>query len=82
MEQKLAEHDRRLSALESGQNELRGDLRIAEVRREHIDEQFQRVNNRFNKLDQNISKLVWLVIAAILGGVMSFIMKGGLAVVT
>lgn len=61
---------------------MRSDMRIAEVRREHIDSQFEQVNSRFNRLDMNISKLVWLVIAAIIGGVMSFVTSGGLAVVS
>lgn len=82
MERQLAEHDRRLAELEKGQSSLRSDMRIAEVRREHIDQQFKHVNSRFNKIDANISKLVWLVISGIIGGVMSFVMSGGLTVVS
>lgn len=75
MEEKLAEHGRRIQAIESKINDIRIDMREGEVRREHIDK-------RFDQLDKNVSRLVWLVVSAIVGGVMSFVMKGGLTVVS
>ena len=75
MEQQLADHDRRLSALEKAQQEMKSDMRVARVQQEHIDK-------RFDKLDANMSKLGWLVAAGLVGGVMSFILGGGLTVVS
>lgn len=75
IEEKVAEHTGRITAIESKINEIRIDMREGEVRREHIDK-------RFDQLDKNVSRLVWLVITAIVGGIMSFIMNGGLTVVS
>lgn len=77
-----ANYDRRLSDLERGHqdmsksiNDMRSDQRVAKIQQQHVDK-------RFDKLDSNVSKLIWLVIASIGGGVMSFVLKGGLNVVS
>lgn len=41
-------------------------------------ERFNSLINRLDRIDGHIGKLVWLVIAAILGAFMSFVIKGGL----
>ncbi len=70
MEQKLTDFDHRLSAVEKDQVSLRNDMNIAEVRREHIDA-------RFDKLEQTLSKLVWLVVGGFVSGGVAFVMSGG-----
>lgn len=81
MDQQIVEHERRLTALERAQSDLYSEFRISEVRREHIDAQFNHIDTRFNKLDSNISRVVWLVLASIVGGFVSFVLKGGLGLV-
>lgn len=54
---------------------------IAEARK---DEQWKHMDNRFNDLEKKISgvsdtlaKVVWLIISALILGVISFMLKGG-----
>ena len=51
------------------------------------DEQWKHMDNRFNDLEKKISgvsdtlaKVVWLIISALILGVISFMIKGGFAV--
>lgn len=48
-------------------------------RRAHDAEAFGRIHQRLDKIDGHISRMVWLIVAAIVGGVMTFILNGGLA---
>ena len=66
------DHERRIIALEKEQNAIRRDMAIAEVRREHID-------TRFDRLEQALSKLVWLVVGGFVSGGVAFIMTGGMS---
>ncbi|MDP8249937.1 hypothetical protein I7V35_03425 [Pseudochrobactrum saccharolyticum] len=57
---------------------------IADARK---DEQWKHMDNRFNDLEKKISgvsdtlaKVVWLIISALILGVVSFMIKGGFAV--
>jgi Mg/Co/Ni transporter MgtE len=49
----------------------------------HIDERFdsldKKVDKGFTRLDGLVSRIVWLIITALVGGVMAFILGGGLA---
>ncbi len=58
--------------------------RQAELADARKDEQWKRMDNRFNDLEKKISgvsetlaKVVWLIISALILGVISFIIKGG-----
>lgn len=44
-------------------------------------ERHSAVIKRLDKIDGHISKLVWLIMAAIVGGFMTFILNGGLSYV-
>jgi len=46
-------------------------------RRAQTEAEFKRVHDRLDKIDGNISKVVWLVLAAVIGGFLSFMMQGG-----
>jgi hypothetical protein len=39
---------------------------------------FNQIDGRLDKIDGHIARLVWLIIAAIIGGFMSFVMQGSL----
>ena len=49
----------------------------------HIDARFdsldKRVSAGFDRMDGLVSRIVWLIITALIGGVMAFILSGGLA---
>lgn len=45
-------------------------------------ERYQNIIRRLDKIEGGMSKLLWLVIAIITGGVMNFILSGGLNVPT
>lgn len=58
--------------------------RQAELADARKDEQWKHMDNRFNDLEKKISgvsetlaKVVWLIISALILGVISFIIKGG-----
>ena len=40
------------------------------------------LNRRLDKIEAGLSKLLWLVIALILGGVVNFVLNGGLVIGT
>lgn len=71
--------ERRLDALENWRNEVQADLKADAVRREWMDAKFKNLDERLNKIDGHISKLVWLILAALITGVMGFILSGGLS---
>lgn len=48
-------------------------------RRANTEAEFKRVHERLDKIDGNIGKVVWLVLAAVIGGFLSFMMQGGFA---
>lgn len=39
---------------------------------------YEAIASRLDKIDGHISKLLWLIIAAIVGGFMTFVINGGL----
>lgn len=41
-------------------------------------ERHTQIVSRLDKIEGNISKLVWLIVTAIAGGFMGFIMRGGM----
>lgn len=40
--------------------------------------EFSNLNSRLDKIDSSMSRMVWLIITGIMGGVISFIISGGL----
>lgn len=61
MEQQLADHDKRLVALEKGQNKLLNAMEIAEVRRDYMEKRFNQVDDKIKavsgELSQNINRV-------------------------
>lgn len=58
------------------------ERRLTTLERDHaVDgERYRNIEKRLDRIDGHIAKLVWLIIAAIVGGLMAFIMQGGLNV--
>ncbi len=49
-------------------------------RRDRDAAEFKRVHDRLDKIDSHVSRVVWLIVATIVGGIMTFILQGGLTV--
>jgi len=54
---------------------------VSEEKRKFMEARFNQIDRRLEKIDGHISRLVWLIIATIIGASMSFVMSGGTAVV-
>ncbi|RWR14241.1 hypothetical protein [Paenirhodobacter populi] len=67
----IAETRVRVDATEARISKLETSEQIATVRMGYIQESLRAIN-------ANINRVVWLVIAGIVGGVMTFIISGGL----
>lgn len=71
--------DARVSALEVWRYSQERDAAVLEERRRSEAVEFERVNRRLDKIEQLISRLVWLIMVAIVGAFMTFVINGGLA---
>lgn len=71
VEHDLTDHHRRISSLE----EARQKGEIADARAE---ERSKNMEQKLEKIDSNLSRLMWIFIGGIVMGVVAFILKGGL----
>lgn len=72
-EHQLTDHHHRLTKME----EWRHKADIADAR---MEERFKGVENKLNKIDSNLSRLMWIFIAGICAGVVTFLLNGGFKV--
>lgn len=70
--------EQRLVSLENKANEQEKRLYALELKEAVSDEQYKVVISRLNKIDGHVSRLVWIVLAAIAMSLMKFILEGGL----
>ncbi|GFE49884.1 hypothetical protein So717_16370 [Roseobacter cerasinus] len=70
--------DQRMTAIERATVLLERELAVAEEKRKFVEQRFNQVDTRLDRIDGHISRLVWLIIATIVGGLMSFIMRGAM----
>lgn len=68
--------ENRLSAVEATLTLIETERAVSEEKRKFMEVRFNGIDGRLDKIDGHISRLVWLIIAAILGGLMSFAMQG------
>ena len=76
-QQLLRHHERRLTSLELTVAAIETDRAVSEEKLKFMNARFDQIDRRLEKIDGHISRLVWLIIAAMVGGLMSFLMKGG-----
>lgn len=83
----IDEHHNRLNSLEDRAAALEARASAIELVSAVGSEKYLNILSRLDKLDSsfdrfeaNISKLAWLVIAAIVGGFMTFVIRGGLSI--
>lgn len=50
---------------------------VNEEKQKLVERRFNQIDGRLDRIDALISRLAWLIMAAILGGFMSFMLKGG-----
>ncbi|MGC1495660.1 MAG: hypothetical protein WA790_07620 [Sulfitobacter sp.] len=81
MESVFRRIDERIAAIERATVAFDRDLAVSEEKRRFVDQRFNQIDRRLERIDGHISRLVWLIIAAIVGGFISFLMKGSLPLV-
>lgn len=74
----------RVVALEHGRTEDRQRLTALEVWKQQteisgakLDVRFEEMGKRLNRIDANLSRLMWLFIGGIVAGIVAFLLKGG-----
>ncbi|MCZ4354203.1 hypothetical protein O4H61_16935 [Roseovarius aestuarii] len=68
--------ENRLSAVEAALSVIETERAVSEEKRKFMEARFNAIDGRLDKIDGHVSRLVWLIIAAILGGLMSLAMQG------
>ena len=68
--------EKRLSSIELTVAAMETERAVGEEKRKFADARFIHIDRRLEKIEGHISRLVWLIIAAILGAFMSFVMQG------
>ena len=87
---KLLDHDKRLSDLEEWRHHTETLLAVRQERDKHMDDRFDRIEKAVGDaktefkegvggIKGDLKKLVWLIVVAIVGGIMQFVMSGGLS---
>ena len=75
--QLFRQQERRLNSLELSVAAIETDRAVSEEKLKFMNARFDQLDRRLEKIDGHVSRLVWLIIAAIVGGTMSFVMNGG-----
>ncbi|WP_424984331.1 hypothetical protein [Microbulbifer sp. S227A] len=78
MSSMLHQLEKRVVAVEAAIATIETDRAVNEEKRKFMEARFNQIDRRLDKIDGHISRLVWLIIAAILGGFMSFVMQGNI----
>jgi vacuolar-type H+-ATPase subunit I/STV1 len=83
LNQELKQMNKTLSKIETAiekQNEISSDIRMLRQEfKSHIEielESIKRQNERIEHIENNLSKIVWIVFTAIVAGLIDFISKG------
>ena len=76
-QQLFRQQERRLTSLELTVAAMETDRAVSEEKLKFMNARFDQIDRRLEKIDGHISRLVWLIIAAMVGGFVSFLMKGG-----
>ena len=76
-QQLLRHQERRLTSLELSVAASETDRAVSDEKLKFMNARFDQIDRRLEKIDGHISRLVWMIIAAMVGGFVSFLMKGG-----
>ena len=81
-QQLLRHQEKRLTSLELTVATIETDRAVSEEKIKFMNARFDQIDRRLERIDGHISRLVWLIIAAMVGGFMSFLMRGGTIALT
>jgi hypothetical protein len=76
----MADLEQRVQNLEQWKNEVSTHLAVRKERDVHIDDRFDRVENRLSGIEESVKRVLWLFIAAAITAGVTFVVKGGLIV--
>ena len=74
----LARLEARLAGMETVIARLETDREVNKEKHLGLEARFTHIDRRLDRIEGLISRLVWLIIAALVGGVMSFVLGGNL----
>ena len=69
--------EKRVTSLELTVAAMETERAVSEQKQKFMEARFNQIDTRLEKIDGHVSRLVWLIITAILGGLMSFVLQGG-----
>lgn len=79
----MTQLEKRVQSLEEWRNTCLIQDAVRAEQAKHIDKRFDdletRLDKGFTRFDGLVSRIVWLIVTALIGGVMAFILGGGLA---
>lgn len=78
LEQVFTRLDERITAVELRLVRIETDRAVNLEKQKFMEGRFNQIDTRLDKIDGHVSRLVWLIIAAILSTFMSFVMRGSL----
>lgn len=70
--------EERLAMIEAVAIRSETDRAVNEEKQIRLETRFNQIDRRLDRIDALISRLVWLIVAAIVGAFMSFLLKGSL----
>ncbi len=68
--------EERLAYIEAASVRLETERAVNAEKQKRLDGRFNHIDLRLDRIDALISRLVWLIVAAIVGGLMSFLVEG------
>ncbi len=68
--------DARLTKIEAAIIRLETERAVNQEKQKFMEGRFNQIDTKLGRIDGHISRLVWLIIAAIVGAFMSFILQG------
>ncbi|MEM6375465.1 MAG: hypothetical protein AAF686_04445 [Pseudomonadota bacterium] len=70
--------EKRLTSLELSMATLETERAVSEERQRFMEMRFNHIDRRLEKIDGHISRLIWAIIASIVGGVIHGLLTNGL----
>lgn len=79
IEHQVSSHDQRIQALEKLSVAQTTDKAVRELRDEHLDKRFDKIEDDVGEIKGYLLKIVWLIVLSLIGALVTFIVQGGLA---
>lgn len=79
LEHATAGNNQRLTTIEAWRTQRDIDSARHDERWKHMDDKIDAVGKKVDKISNDLSRIVWAVILGIIGAIMAFLIKGGIA---